>query len=544
MIDRALELVNLWSNPVFHRFRRSQLRLRKALLWYLLTVIVTSFVVSLTYILRTNSGVSGEEVARELWIPLLVIQGLTLMIKGTGKTSAGLIQDKMDQTLDYQRLTPVSPLRNVLGYLFGLPLLEYAMFALTLPHLIFIVAVGNIPLASVVSVYLIFFTCTIFYHMTAIAMGMVMRKWVWGYLLSIFAVAFLNLILPTTLAQFGLRFLQYLSVWPVVGQEILPLILSPAQLASGNSPIPIFLNRDAVPFFNWMLSPFVFTLSLQAGLILTFGTMAVRRWKLESKHSLSKPYSLAVLAVFVVLVAGNLWPAITGRELPFSLIGITSLEQAKDFLAIALPVVYSVTIWLLCLFLFAVVVPTHNDYVRGVRRAVKLDRTAARPWDDDSANIPFMGLFALIALLGYWTLYRTMAEAGFYGFLNGSGISHWRLPVALGLVLIYSLLLLQTLEIRGTVLTALLVWLVPILVAIVSAAAIEDVSTLQTVIASISPLALIIMSGLLPLEPVVPVDAENEFGMVLTGVNTGLFLVTAQIAALALRWAQIRRRLC
>jgi hypothetical protein len=52
------------------------------------------------------------------------------------------------------------------------------------------------------------------------------------------------------------------------------------------------------------------------------------------------------------------------------------------------------------------------------------------------------------------------------------------------------------------------------------------------------------MSGLLPLEPVVPVDAENEFGMVLTGVNTGLFLVTAQIAALALRWAQIRRRLC
>ena len=189
-------LFNLWDNPVFHRFRRSQLRSRKAIFWYLAILIITTFVIMVTYLSQTNFiNQSAEAAARRLWAPLLVIQGLTLLLKGTGRTASGLVQDKLDQTLDYQRLTPVSPLRNVIGYLFGLPILEYTMFALTLPHLAFIVIKGNIPLGTVFSVYLIFFTCAIFYHMTAIAVGMVMKRWIWGYLLSIFSVAFLTSIL-------------------------------------------------------------------------------------------------------------------------------------------------------------------------------------------------------------------------------------------------------------------------------------------------------------------------------------------------------------
>src|SRR5690606_12803963 len=142
-----------------------------------------------------------ETAARSIWIPLLVIQGLILMIKGTGSVSAGLIQDKIDQTLDYQRLTPVSPLRNLVGYLFGLPALEYALFALTLPHLAFVVVVGQIPVATVLSVYCSFFVCVILYHMTGIAAGMVMRRWILGYVLSIVLVLVVNMILPSLVSQ-------------------------------------------------------------------------------------------------------------------------------------------------------------------------------------------------------------------------------------------------------------------------------------------------------------------------------------------------------
>jgi hypothetical protein len=592
----VLALFNLADNPVFHRYRRSQLRRKLAIFWYLATLIVTTFVISIMYLSQTNFiGFSEQTSARQCWIALLVIQGLILLIKGTGRTSAGLIQDKIDQTLDYQRLTPVSPLRNVIGYLFGLPILEYVMFALTLPHLVFIVIMGNIPVLTVLAVYLAFFTCAIFYHMTAVAIGMVMKRWLWGYLLSIFSVAFLNLFLAPLGSQLGLKFMQFLSVFPVIGQKVVPLAafdpeidrisfpgapqFPPGQAPpfgppgpggpfgpgaqqgpfgpgaqqgpfgpqSGFSPPdnddPVFSFADPVPFFEWTLSPFVFTLLLQAGLIVTFATMAVRRWQKEDKHSLSKPYALGILAVFVVLVTGNLWPIITGQYLPFSILGNTSLDQLGDYITVALPIVYSVAVLMLCLFLFANTVPTHHAYVRGVRRAKKHGLKSARPWDDDAANIPFMCLFVLVVMIGYWVLVSRMGGAGYFDFLENSRYASWRLPLALGLFCFYTLLLLQVLENRGAMLSVLLLWLLPILVAVVAAAAMEDVSSLHTVVASASPIAMLLMNGALPIESLVPIGPNEDFDALITGASAGFVFIGIQIALLGWRWHQLRRTL-
>jgi nicotinate dehydrogenase subunit B len=49
-----------WRNPVFVRFCRSRLRLRKSIFWYLVTLILTTFVLLLTYIVSTNSGIPPE----------------------------------------------------------------------------------------------------------------------------------------------------------------------------------------------------------------------------------------------------------------------------------------------------------------------------------------------------------------------------------------------------------------------------------------------------------------------------------------------------
>lgn len=577
-----VELLNIWDNPVFQRFRRSQLRIKRALFWYLATLIIATFLISVTYISQTNFfGFSGEAAARNQWTPLLILQGVILLLKGTGKTSSGLIQDKIDQTLDYQRLTPVSPLRNLVGYLFGLPVLEYTMFALTLPHLAFIVIKGNIPLVTVGSVYLVFFTCAIFYHMTAIAVGLVIKRWIWGYLLSIVSVAVLNLILPTVASQLGLKFLQYLSIFPVVGQKVAPLMQAPNIQANPNfggpaqfGPPPgpggafgppggaggqfgsqggppggfqgnddlnaIFSLADPVPFFNWTLSPFIFTLLLQAGLIVTFAIMARRRWIKESKHSLSKPYALGLLTVFVVLVTGNLWPAVTGDRLPFSLFGNVNIDLVPDFVWVILPLIYSMFVWLLGNLLFVTVVPTHHSYIRGVRRAVKLGHKAAAPWDDDSANLPFMSLFIAVALVGYFVLHDQMAGAGLLDFLEGTGYVAWRLPLVLFLVMTYSLLLLQVLEYRGTILVVLLIWLLPVLVAIVTGAAIQDLTRFQSIVASLSPLATILATGMLPIAPESPADVP-QLGAVLTGIRFGIFFLVVQTAFLSYRWFQLKK---
>lgn len=541
MIAELLESAQLWRNPVFLRFRRSRLRLRSSIFWYLLTLIVASFVVTLTYILSTNGGMRPELAARELWIPLLIIQGLILMIKGTGSAAAGLIQDKIDQTLDYQRLTPLSPLRNLLGYLFGLPVLEYAMFALTLPHLMFIVWVGRIPLDVLLSVYLVFFSCAILYHMTGIATGMVMRRWIWGYVLSIFLVAFLNLILPTLISQFGLRFLEYLSIWPVIGQKILPLLVPAEALARVSARNIFFSASGTVPFYEWSLSAFLFTLLLQGSLIATFVVMALRRWKSSTRHSLSKAYALAFLCGFIVLLMGTLWPAITGQYLPFSFFGEANLEDLRDFIAIGLPLVYVLVTWLLCLILFAMVIPSHDAFVRGIRRAMRFGRSSAHPWNDDSASFMVVALFTAVVLAGYWVLMSSLGAAGFFEFLAGNDYVAWRLPLALGLIVVYTALLLQVLELKPTMLAILLLWFLPILVATVFSARIEGFHTTQSIIASLSPLALVVMSALVPLRSFAPAAVGDELAALLTGIYSGFVFLLIQIAVLGLYWHGLRR---
>jgi hypothetical protein len=395
-----------------------------------------------------------------------------------------------------------------------------------------------------------------------------MKRWIFGYLLSMFSVFFLNAVLPGIASQFGLKFLQFLSIVPVIGQKVLPLAAGPAfnQQAGQFGPPPgqfgpppgqfgpqsgpgsneaAFFSFDApVPFFDWTLSPFLFTLVLQSMLIVTFATMAIRRWQKENKHSLSKIYALGILGVFIVLVTGNLWPIITAQYLPFAIFGETDIDELSEILALTLPMVYSIAIWLLCAFLFFNVVPTHGDYLRGIRRAKKLNRKAALPWEDDSANIAFMSLFVLVPVIGFWILYGQMQSADYMAFLDGTDFPHWRLPFVLGLVLFYSFMLLQVLENRGAVLTVLLLWLLPILVAIVSAAWIQDVTNFQTIVASLSPLATVVMAGLLPGAWVAPFGAaDEEIRVILTGVRTGQLFLVAQIALLGFRWSQLKKKL-
>jgi hypothetical protein len=531
-----LATFQIWRNPAFLRFWRSRLRLRKAIFWYLLTLIITTFVVSIIYIGRTNAFTPPQNAARGLWIPLLIIQGLILMVKGTGSVSAGLIQDKIDETLDYQRLTPVTPIRNLVGYLFGLPVLEYVMFALTLPHLIFIVVVGRIPLGTLLSVYLAFFVCAILYHTTAIAAGMVMRRWFLGYIVGILLVLFVNVVLPLFISQLGLKFFQYLSVWPVIGDNVLPLTVSGAALAFAAAQNPFFSMANDVPFFNWSLPPLAFTLMLQGILVVTFATMVLRRWQSSSRHSLGKPYALGFLSAFIVVLLGNVWPIITHRFMPFALFGEIDIDRLEPVIPIGLPLVYSLVTWALCFVLFAIVVPSRHSYVRGIRRALKHGRSAARPWNDDAGGLAFIAVVTAVALAGFGVMFREIAASGFLDRFEGYAYGFWRLPLAFGLAIFYSGLVLQVLELKPTVLVILLVWFLPILVGIVVSASAQDVGYVQTVIASISPLALVVMSGILPTAIVMPGQLDEELSVVLTGANSGLVFIVLQIAFLWVRW--------
>ena len=535
------DIIALWRNPVFTRYRRSRLRLKKSIFWCLLVLVIATFMVTLTYTIRVNTGSSPQIAARDLWLPLLVLQGVILMAKGTGSVSAGLIQDKIDGTLDYQRLTPLPPINNLVGYLFGLPVLEYLMVALTLPHLMFIIVVGNIPLSEVFSIYLTFFVCVILYHLIGISVGIVMKRWIIGYLLSIALVFAVNVVLPVLVSQFGLRFFQFLSVWPVIGQKLIPLVAPPGsiQFVQNN---PYFTSGAGVPFYNTMISAFAFTLLMQGGLILTFALMALRRWRSETRHSLSKPYALAFLGVFLVILIGNVWPALTGGDLPFAIFGRTDVTQIPEVVAVAFPATYGIVTWLIGLLLFAIVIPDHHGWLRGLRRARKYGISEGRPWTDDSASLLFMSLFIIAILIGFAAIYATISGAGLFSFMTDSGPSLWRLPTVLALTLVYTLLLVQVVQLKPMTLVVLLLWFVPILIAIVLGAIMQSAERVHAVIASISPIATLLLSSAIPLDGAVPVESDREFQIAYTGVATGIFFLLVQIAVLFARRQTLERR--
>src|SRR5690606_34413527 len=358
------------------------------------------------------------------------------------------------------------------------------------PHLGFVVIVGKIPAGALLSVYCAFFVCVTLYHMMGIAAGMVMRRWIMGYLLSILLVIFVNVVLPSLISQLGLRFFQYLSVWPVIGQKVAPVV----GISAGPEANPFVSIFADVPFYTWSLSPFVFTLLLQGALILTFGVMAVRRWKSSTRHSLSKPYALAFLVGFVVLAIGNVWPIVTGREMPSLPLPAQSAQAAAELVGAGLPYVYAYLVWALCVLLFAIVVPSHHHYVRGIRRALKHGRPSATRWEDDSASLAVYAIFGAVAVGGLAILLREISAAGFFALLE-QPLRPWRLSLTFALLLFYSALLFQALGLRRSMLVVLLLWFLPILVMIVLAANTESFGKLHAAVQSLSPIALLFMSG-------------------------------------------------
>ncbi|NNE93451.1 MAG: hypothetical protein HKN23_17535 [Verrucomicrobiales bacterium] len=308
---------NLWRNPIFRRYCKSQLRPVSTAIWAITVLVFTTFCFLMVYIGTTQFGDSEpREAARLAMIPVLVIQGLILMLIGTGATTIGYVREADEGITEYQRLTPMKPLAKVLGFLFGLPIRSYLLVGLTMPFTIFCVVKGEIPMRSVLEVYTMFFVSGILYHLTGLLAGTVLKRRLMAGVLSMGLVFCINFVLPAILRRSGYQFLFYTTVWPV-----LQLHGSGLMLDSVN-PVPTELknfNADSisVQFFNWNIPTFFFGLIVQGFLIFTFGLIIYRKWKSERSHLLSKNFTVLAYSGILILFLGTSLPLMeTGRIFP------------------------------------------------------------------------------------------------------------------------------------------------------------------------------------------------------------------------------------
>lgn len=523
----------LHKNPIFIRFCRSNLRVKKAVFWYLLTTIVCAFTVAMIYVPQVVRDRDPMDAARAALVPMLIIQGIILLFMGTGSVATGITREKVDNVLNYQRLTPLPIPQKIIGYLFGLPVREYVLFAITLPFMAFVLIVGKVPPSAFLPYYLIFFTSTLLYHFTGMVAGMISRKWRWSARISQGLIILLYFALPQ-LSHIGLVFMEFLTVRPVFAETMLPIVGQSAHVQMDG--MGLLAGQD-VPFFSLMISGTLFSFIVQSLLIVLFATVIARKWKADSMPSISKPMALITFAAFCIMCLANIWPNLTRSENALRIFQSDgTLPQAA---AVAgLPLILALVTTLLGFVLMISALPDPQQFRLGRIRAHRHNLDQLPRWDDEANGYTITTLIFAVQTLLIGTALFTVQRSGYFEGLNSNPLMGLFLIGTTGLCLFYFQGLKESFGGGQLGLFALLHWLLPVLAAILITAISNGFNPVALYVASLSPLLLIPMS----VSQLVPQEEFNEqVATVQQSLGLGILLLTILTIALH-AWLRIRRK--
>lgn len=490
-----LQHLKVWQNPIVWKNFQSRTR-KQAIFSFLFVFIISAFITFTTYggIMR----IQGDPIvaARTTIVPLAFVQWFIMMLAATGRVTSSIIHERVTGTIEYTRLTPLSPLDKVIGYLFGLPVREYLLFFLTMPFMLFLLIRGEIPLSVIFPVYLVFFSSAILFHMVGMVLGLVLKEWRLSVVFTIALVIAINWVLPF-FSFLGFPILQYLTVRPVFAEKITPLLPSDSVPVIEGAPQLITDLTAGVDFYTWEVSTTFFSLLLQGLLIFTLGLMVYRKWENDFGHSLSKLYALFFYIALQLFCIGTLWPNLTFSANDLVAMGLMSNDSLVDQYAFIIPLIYGFFSIAIALWLVYVVTPSHEEYRSGLLRSQKLLQMNQRPlsWFDDQAGglltttVLAFSTFAFLLLVEL-----VMVRSGPLEDVSPDIVGLMRMPLFALLVLYYFATSLEYLEMRRFALLFLMVWIVPILLAIFGAVVFE-LEEEMLYIASGSPLTMIMLSA-------------------------------------------------
>jgi hypothetical protein len=428
--------LNLFSNPIVRRYRRSQMRPARLGAAVVITLVIAGFITTFCYLVLSNrGGLSDRDAARTAFIPLLIYQGVILGIFGTAAIGGGILREAEEGMIEYQRLTPLSPLSKVLGYLFGLPIRQYVAFGVTACFSAFAIIVGEIPFRAWGPVYLILFTSTILYHLMALITGLIIKsRWRAG-LISLGLVIVSHFFLPR-LAEVGFPMFSHLSTVPVV-EASLGDFLPP--LRGSSSGWSRWMLAPELPFWNLRISHVAFALIVQGSLIVTFLLMLVRRWRDEEAHLLGKGYAVGWLLWLQVILLGSVLPLVERGRVFLGFFG-TASDLARQVSRLAGPVeawflavIFGVISLLILLLIISCMTPQEPTQMIAFRQTKKFGWRRLSWLTDGATAAPFVWLAAIITG-GAWALFvERLATSHAFG-LDGFPIAGWAVFIGITFV--------------------------------------------------------------------------------------------------------------
>ena len=459
----------LWDNPLIVRGIRTRLRLPLLVSWGIVTIVASTFL----YILVSGNAikfdnVAPQEAARDAIPALLIMQGLILMVLGTGAVAGGMARERTYRLLDYQRLTPMTPSAKIIGLLLGLPIREYFMFAVSLPFVFYAAHKGGMSYGVLIQFYIVFVTSAIVYHMTGLAAGMIVDKpWQAGTL-SQGLVIVLYVALPQV-SNFGFTFFEHLTARPVfygmVNQHLLPDGIEGAVQGMLQDP-----RYQTVPFFGMVLPPLLFSLAVQGFAILTLYVMVYRKWRSEKRLSFSKTYALMFFAVVQLFLVGSVLPFIQSDTLFNQLVdsyveidNVRAPQQTFIFAILLITLVVSGCAACLTLFLCT---PSWYQSLAGYRRVIRKGKAMLR-WDDDAASGLSVAVGCmLMASLSFIAVYQAADNAG--RIVADNPVYEILLPLIIFAAVLFTMQqIIEQFSEQVLVMVLFGCWLVPVLAAII-----------------------------------------------------------------------------
>ncbi len=429
--------LNIFNNPIVRRFRRSQMRPVRLGAAIVITLVIAGFITTMAYLpLKYRVGFTEADAGRAPFLPLLIFQAIILGIFGTAAIGGGILRESEEGMIEYQRLTPLSPLSKVLGYLFGLPIRQYVAFGVAACFSAFSIIVGEIPFRAWGSVYLVLFTSTILYHLMALITGLIIKsRWRAG-LIALGLVLVSHFFLPR-LGEVGFPMFSHLSVIPVVGAHLTDLL--PAMRGSYAGWWQQFLVSE-VPFWNLRISHVTFALLVQGSLIVTFILMLVRRWRDEDAHLLGKAYAVGWLLWLQIILLGGVLPLVDRGRVFVGMLGAAT-ELSREFSRLPGPiearilaVIFGVISLLILLPVISCMTPREPTQMVAFRQRKKFGWRRI-PWLADGATAaPFAWLAAMITGTAWAVFVERLSTSAAYG-LNGFPMAGWGMFIGLALVM-------------------------------------------------------------------------------------------------------------
>ena len=404
----------VWKNPIFRRYCQARLRPKGLGLALLITVLIAGFMVGMSRSGGVRSGLSLPDATRLALPFLLGFQCVILFILGTAQAAGGMTAERDEGVIDYQRLVPMSPLSKVLGFLFGLPVREYAMFLATLPFAGWTLWLGEISWRVWLPIYAIILTSAVCYHLTGLVTGTVVKNRRWAFLLSIGIVFCLYTVIPQ-MAKFGLVYFKYLTVWPVLeefGPKLLPKSAGAAMQTLQNL-------APTAKFFGLNFPESVFTAFSQGGLILTFFVMLCRKWRRAESHLLGKTWAAGFYIWIQIQLLGNSLPLMDeGAVFPSQafnrMIRFKVGWHPDPGEAVAMSGIYGV-MSLLLIFIFAIIItPSADSQIRGWRRARKQGVDSLPFFSDAATSFWAVLVMALAGATGWFLFTRGLVESRWF----------------------------------------------------------------------------------------------------------------------------------